>query len=441
MQDYSSRSKHFRALASMVGTTYGQWAIFMLIEDVITHSTEGDGILSKEKIKYKISDHILDIYRRYYSRLKPVGGSYAGAKKPAPTPGANTRASTSTTPPAAELVEDTTGDSDLQQLIKDITSESRLDERDAQTVHTAAAYFKLILEKVLEDPVYGLRRNANKFHSFQAGNRDALQIMDDIMQELHPLEILIVGPEVTMIQEFTHSTSHAAALRVDDITRWQNILFNSFRSSTSTADMSDRLLMDRRPHLRHLAYLTSTSFEHRLKTRHTNGNTTFHAARSEVQAVINKIILNKTMTGEQITAELRPILKLHPGTNLRTINWRSSAPRGKDTPIRANTTRVTTDGHEANVSRFSVDDATTDDKRKDSRSPHHRKGPKSHPAQSRRVNKSGTTCKDCGQEGHWGGDPECPHAKGRQTKTNNSNANTKGQKNSKTLHWSATTSQ
>ena len=111
----------------MVGTTYGQWAIFMLIEDVITHSTEGDGILSKEKIKYKISDHILDIYRRYYSRLKPVGGSYAGAKKPAPTPGANTRASTSTTPPAPELVEDTTGDSDLQQLIKDITSESRLE--------------------------------------------------------------------------------------------------------------------------------------------------------------------------------------------------------------------------------------------------------------------------------------------------------------------------
>ena len=86
MQDYSSRSKHFRALATMVGTTFGQWAIFMLVEEVITHSTEGDGILSKEKIKYKISDLILLIFKSYYSKLKPIGPPAAADAPGAPAP-------------------------------------------------------------------------------------------------------------------------------------------------------------------------------------------------------------------------------------------------------------------------------------------------------------------------------------------------------------------
>ena len=108
--------------------------------------------------------------------------------------------------------------------------------------------------------------------------------------------------------------------------------------------MSDSLLMDRRPHLQHLAYLTSPSFEFRLKTRQAHGNTTFHAARSEIQPIINRAILNKSMTGDQIAAELRPILKLHPGTNLKTIIWHSSAPRNRDnTPHQGNTARPSND--------------------------------------------------------------------------------------------------
>lgn len=465
MQDYSNRAKHFRALASMVGTTFGQWAIFMLIEEVITHATEGDGILSKEKIKYKISDYIILIFKNYYSHLKPIGGSFAGAKKPAPAiaapnagPASSTRQNTSTT--QQDTVVDTTGDSDLQQLIKDIVADNNLDDRDAQTVHSAASYFKLILEKILEDPIYGLRRNANKFHSFHVGNRDAFQILDDVMQELHPLEILIVGPDVTMLQEFSHATTHAASLRIDDIARWRSTLRASFRSSTTTAEMSDSLLMDRQPHLQHLAYLTSLSFEFRLKTRQPSGSTTYHAARGDIQPIINRAILDKTMTGETIAAELRPILKLHPGTNMKTLNWRSSTPRDNhnNTVPHAHSARAgseqASDGnrqHQAHVSRFSLNDGSDKptDKRRDPHShqpPQTRHRPKSHPAQARpRPNKAGTKCHDCGQEGHWAGDTECLNPKTRQpqSRANNNSGNNqpKAQRGGKTLHWSATTSQ
>lgn len=449
MQDYSTRSKHFRALANMVGTTFGQWAIFPLVEEVITHSTEGEGILSKDKIRYKISDYMLDLYRRYLSQLKPIGGSFAGAKRPSTSSTAATRASTSASA-AQDLVDDPTGDSNLQQVIKDLIAEQRLDEREAQTVHSAAAYFKLILEKILEDPVFGLRRNANKFHSFQVSNRDAFQIMDDILQELHPLEILMTGPEVTMLQEFNHATSTSASLRIDDIAKWRDVLHKTFRTSTTRTDMSDSQLMDRRPHLQHLVYLTSPSFEHRLRTRNTNGNTIFHAARSEVQAIINMVVMNKNLTGSQIVAELRPILKLHSGTNLTTINWRGLASRGRDhsahhIDAHRSVHEDTNSDHRrhANVSRFSRNDDETKahrEHRADQRPRPHRQDrrqPRSHPAQSQGNPKAGTRCRDCGQEGHWARDPECPHSKDHnRAPQNHHTSNTKTPRDSKTVHWS-----
>lgn len=189
--------KHLKSISQLVGTTYGEWGIFAFIEGMVLASTEPQGILEKIKSKYQLTEYITLIFEQYYSKLKPIGGSFAGAKLPRPETRAQD-ASGSAPPP---LVDDPTGDSNLPEVLKDISISKALDDRGKQELNEAAAYFKLILEKALDDPFVGLRKNADKFMSFQSsGMNNAYQIMDEIMSELRPLEILAMGPDLTLPQ-------------------------------------------------------------------------------------------------------------------------------------------------------------------------------------------------------------------------------------------------
>lgn len=419
MVEPTSATKHLRSLATIVGTAFGEWTLFLFIEAMITSSTEGGGILEKIKAKYQLTEYITSIFEYYYTRLKPYGGSYAGAKSPAP--GSATRASSSTAEPQ-EQVDDPQGDSNLQEVLKDIAKENSLDDRGTQILNEAASYFKLILEKALDDPIYGLRRNADKFHSFQPSMSDAYQILDEIMSELRPLEIIIMGPESMLLLEYSHATRHGASLRVDEIMQWRDILFKAFRSSTPSTVMNDTLLMERRPHLQQLVYLTSTSFEFRLKTRVTSGDTTFHAARAEIQPLINKIVNTPRMTAAQIVSAFRPTLKLYSATNIKTIGWATPShqntfrPRGAaQQQAHATQARPTiSDGgspHQphANATRFA--NANIDGVMNGDRPNKPNSGAKPPFIKNNRPpykpNKSNSTCKACGKIGHWAGDAEC----------------------------------
>ena len=356
--------KHLKGLAQLVGTIHGEWSIFTFIEGMVLMSTEPQGILEKVKQKYQLTEYITLIFEQYYTKLKPLGGSFAGAKRPITTTSTRAADASGSSP---RLEDDPTGDSNMTQVLKDIALDKILDDRGKQELNEAAAYFKLILEKALDDPFVGLRRNADKFMSFQpSGMSNAYEILDEIISELRPLEIIIMGPDVLLAQEFTHSTRFAPGLRIDEIMTWRDTLQKSFRSSTPTSTMSDTLLMERKPHLQHLTYLTSKNFEFRLKSR-PGGESVFHAVRTEILPLITKIATTPRMTATEILTAMRPVLKMYPGTNLKTSQWvnqgaggagnkqrnghhpqahaAQSSPSNTDTPGRAFAARFAGDTH------------------------------------------------------------------------------------------------
>lgn len=451
MVEPTSATRHLRSLAAIVGTAFGEWTLFLFIEAMITSSTEGGGILEKIKAKYQLTEYITSIFEHYYSRLKPFGGSYAGAK--APVPGSATRASTSAEP--QELQDDPQGDSNLQEVLKDIAKENGLDDRGNQILNEAASYFKLILEKALDDPIYGLRRNADKFHSFQPSMSDAYQILDEIMSELRPLEIIIMGPEAMLLLEYSHATRHGASLRVDEIMQWRDTLLKAFRSSTPATTMSDTLLMERRPHLQQLVYLTSTSFEFRLRTRVTSGDTTFHAARAEIQPLINKIVNTPRMTAVQIVNAFRPTLKLYSATNIKTVGWATQGyqgalkPRGPNHHQAYATLARTTSGdnnsphhaHQphANATRFAASNIDGINADKSIKFNSGAKPPSTkHNRPPYKPNKTHSTCKACGKTGHWAGDAECSNTSApRQIITRDGpKGPMKNNSGKSSIHWS-----
>lgn len=320
MNEQNAATRQLRNIASHIGTVYGEWMIFLFIQGMIETSTEGGGILDKVKSKYQIADYITTLLKEYFTRLKPFGGSFAGSK--IASPARPTRASTSSPPDESEgMVDNPQGDSDLTEVIKDIIKKEGLDDKAKLELTEAGRMFKLILEKALDDPHVGLRKNADKFVSFHiTGLTDAYKVLDEIMGELQPLEVLIQGPEITLSLEYTHSTRSNVSLRIDEIMQWREILNKSFRSSTPTTVMSDSLISERRPYLMQLSYLVSPNLERRLKLKSPNDNT-HHAVRTEVQPLITKVITSPELTAPQIAALVRPTLKMHSSANLKTETW------------------------------------------------------------------------------------------------------------------------
>lgn len=385
MIEQNAATRQLRHIASHIGTVYGEWMIFLFIQGMIEVSTEGGGILDKVKSKYQISDYISTLLKEYYSRLKPFGGSFAGAKT---APAGRPSRSSSTPPEESEMVDDPQGDSDLAEVIKDITKREGLDDKAKLELTEAGRMFKLILEKALDDPHVGLRRNADKFVSFHiTGLTDAYKVMDEIMGELQPLEVLMQGPDITLALEYTHSTRSSVSLRIDEIMQWRDTLNKSFRSSTPTTTMSDSLISERRPYLMQLSYLASPNLERRLKLK-SPSDSTHHAVRTEVQPLMTKVVTTPTMTTTQIAALIRPTLKMHSNANLKTETWGPGPkqPNKSRTP-QAHATKTGGGkggsgenqphyaGH-ANAARFAAGNAADDDNDRTAHHDHHARNPR-----------------------------------------------------------------
>lgn len=407
----TSSEKHLKNMAQLAGTPSGEWILFPFIEGMIALSTETGGILERIKQKYQLTEYITILFEKYYHRLKPVGGSYAGAKQ-APRTRAN-EASSSAPPP-----DDITGDSNLVEVLKDIALEKALDDRGKQELNESAAYFKLILEKALDDSSFGLRRNADKFMSFQpSGMSNAYEILDEIISELRPLEIIIMGPDIALTLEYAHATRFGSGLRIDEITQWRDSLFRSFRSSTPTATMSDSLLMERRPHLQQLVYFSTPSYEARLKLRAAGGDSTFHAVRTEVLPLINRIINTPAMTGLQISNAIRPVLKMYPATNMKTMQWlhsKTPTPRNTTLPPQAHAARrdlsPDNDPHDAqqhrraHTARFNAaatPSPSPSHDRNRNQAPRRDPGNRDKAGVKRQGDMNNCVCNNCGKTGHW----------------------------------------
>lgn len=298
---------YLRELARAVNTTFGEWFILMHIEGMIKLSTESGGKLSQDKHKFKLQDFILAIYKEYYTHLKPVGGSFAGAVRD--RPGVNTRADD-----GLEL--DPTGEANLTRVLDTIADEKNLSDNDVQELHRAARFFKIIIIEALDNKVVGLRANTGKFESFHpSGMLDAYKILDEMLSELRPLEILMMGPCIALTLEYTHCTRVAPNVRTDEIRSWDDTLLASFRSSTPEDTMSWERLLDRRSALQQLVYLTSKDFEGRVKnTRSTN----FHSVQNRVLPIIHEVVTEPELTSSAIADLMRPILQTCPGANIKT---------------------------------------------------------------------------------------------------------------------------
>lgn len=446
MDHNRTQIKHLISLATLVGTLHGEFLLFAFIEGMIKTASEPGGILDKVKNKYQITEYMESILKTYYQKLKPVGGSYAGAR----IAGRETRSNDES---SSSNPEDPTCKSNLAEVIKAVVTDSNLDDKVKQELNESAAYLRLILEKSLGDPILGLRKHADKFMSFQpTGMDDAFEILDEMMQELRPLEILIQGPDQLLILEYTHSSSHNASLRVDEIAGWRDTLLRSFRSSTPTTTMNDTVLLDRRIHLLQLAYMTTPSFESRLRllNKQHGGNTTYHAIRTEVQPIINRIINSPRMTGTQILDLTRPILKMYSGANIKTMRWTDHHQRtnnGNNRPFyptkrspQAHTVRATEDGrphqdtkrddHHARPARHdprhgksrSESYANDADPKTVGWNTHTKKKGHNFHNSHRFRNKESNPCHLCGEPGHWASDcprKQCDDARCNTGRTNN----------------------
>ena len=350
----SSYTKQLKAMATSVGLWESEWKVFpFLLEYIKTLSMEEGGLLHREKQKFRLRDYLKFFIHEYINGLRYNGGSAAGLPPPDahPTGGApqtgpsastrsNAAAAATEAAQAAAQTAAIIGASSSQQappaaslkgVIDQIINANDLDEAAATHVEDAARLLKGVLEKALDDPTCGLRRFSGRFRSIRVESlEDGYRVLDLMVRELLPLEILLQGPEIAITMEVVHATESEASMSFAEILAWREMFTTAFESSLPTQHQRSNIIYERSAVLKQIAYFTGhgSRFTHRCLGPRTFGPSTMEAVtiKDRARTIAINVCSNLRTTCAEIDDLIRTIIQDHPGAAIDLVPWRKRAP-------------------------------------------------------------------------------------------------------------------
>ena len=239
MADHSPA--YLRNYALLMRAPQHGWIIMPLMQALIERSVSPEGQLSGTKDCFATKDYAVALATRYFSSLRPRGGSWAGAVR-----GQNNEP-------------DPTGESDMSAVIT--TLKTDLSEKTKEIVDNAARVLLVIVKDLILNETYGLRAVVELCELVDVdGAADAYSLLNDCMSQLDPLEALLYGPGDLIALQAEGVTHHGIRFRATDLRRYERRLLAAFRTSTSERQLSSATLLERRSVIRTLQYMQSKAF-------------------------------------------------------------------------------------------------------------------------------------------------------------------------------------
>ena len=289
-------------LARVINVPHGQFALFMYLERTVQYAFCPDGALFKEKHKMKLQDAMIRLIRVYRTYLKPAGGSHAGN-------------------------EAKDGEHDLSAVVALLTEEDP-DENFNDKYSLAADYLKNL---ILFDLRQGhLRNECEKFNEHFDGASPSLNVyslLDEMMNDLMPLEALMLGPSICLDLDRHHVLNFDATFPYAEIQRESQLLHEAFRQTTHASAMSNDLEAHRREIIKDLMYLGSKAAHHRIGAGAEPG-----FLRASANELLRKICITRpALSVAAVDSLMLELRQQHPKAHLSTKAWQPGGvgPRGR----------------------------------------------------------------------------------------------------------------